>query len=196
MRRLTAASSLVIIVVSSIAGASAQPAMPDYSLYSPIYELSVRLGSRYAKCITVEDAALVWRGEMRRIGLNKDGVEVFGPQPFSLILPGDSPVFSAPALNAAVIQQALDIYARQNPGRTTYKVLESSLGFHIVPAAAHDETGAMHPVRSLLDTPVDVLPAMRTATEHVQAVVNSLSQSTGLAFGEVWNFDGFYAANG
>jgi hypothetical protein len=67
------------------------------------------------------------------------------------------------------------------------------MGFHIVPAAAHDEAGVMRPVTSLLDTPVEVLSEMRTATEHVEALVQAVSQSTGIRFGEVWNFDWRYA---
>ena len=133
---------------------------------------------------------------MQSQGFTRDGAERLFPKPYSLVWPKDDPILSAPVISAEVVRQALDVYHRQNPGRSRYKVLESPIGFHIVPAAAHDEAGVMRPVNSLLDTPVEVLSEMRTATEHVEALMQAVSQSTGIRFGEVWNFDWRYAANG
>jgi hypothetical protein len=194
---ITGKGLAVTALFSAATVGHAQPgSVPDYSRNHPLFEVSARLEARYARPVTFEGPLQVWRGEMQSLGFTRDGTERLVSKAYSLVWPQDDPVFSAPAISVEVVRQALDVYHRQNPGRSRYKVLESPMGFHIVLAAAHDEAGVMRPVNSLLDTPVEVLSEMRTATEHVEALVQAVSQSTGIRFGEVWNFDWRYAANG
>jgi hypothetical protein len=196
-RWITGKGLVAIALLSVISGGHTQPvSLPDYSQFAPIYELALRLEARYAKPVTVEGPLQLWRGEMERISFNGHGIENLGPKPYSLLLPKGDPVLSAPALSIEIVNQALDVYHRQNPNRSHYRVLESPMGFHIVPTAAHDEAGVMRPVNSLLDTMIEVPSGMRTATEHVQALVDAVSQSTGIPFREVYEFDARYAANG
>ena len=196
-RWITGKGLVAIALLSVISGGHAQPvSLPDYSQFAPIYELALRLEAQYAKPVTVEGPLQLWRGEMERIGFNRYGIENLGPMRYSLLLPKGDPILSAPALTIEIVNQALDMYHRQNPNRSHYRVLESPMGFHIVPTAAHDEAGVMRPVNSLLETMIVVPSGMRTATEHVQALVDAVSQSTGIPFRKVYEFDARYAANG
>jgi len=197
MKRLERAVAAATITVLAATGGWAQGSGPaDYSLYQPIYELAKRLEARYAKPVTVELPLLVWRGETQRVGFTKAGVEILNPRPYTLNLPANDPVFGAPALSADIVRQALDAYHRQNPARNRFRVTESQMGFHILPSVSHDENGREIAVRSLLDTPVSVSVESRTATEHVHAILQSVSIATGIPIRDPWNFDARYAANG
>lgn len=192
----TTVKALAAVTVFSVTSVYAQSGVPDYSRFAPVYELARRLEARYARPVTVEEPLLSWQGEMERISSTPAGVEILGPRAYSLVLPKDDSIFNAPAISAELVRQALDVYHRQNPNRARYQVLESPMGFHIVPVAAHDDSGAVRSVKGLLDTPVEVLSDQRTATEHVQALLEAVSRSTGIPFRQVYNFDGRYAANG
>src|SRR5665213_2439694 len=46
--------------------------------------------------------------------------------------------------------------------------------FHIIPTHAHDADGVLREVGSVLDTPVEVLVEQRTASEHLQALLDNI----------------------
>lgn len=187
---------VIALLVLAVSGSAQPPSVPDYSQQFPVYELARRLEARYGVPVTTEEPLLVWRGELRSMGLTPKGTEKLIPRPYDFVLPKEDPVLNAPAISAEVVQQGLAVYHRQNPGRARYQVIKSAMGFHIVPASALDASGTLHPVKSLLDTPVEIVSEMRTATEHVEAVLKAISQATGVHFREVRSFDPRYAANG
>ena len=96
-----------------------------------------------------------------------------------------------------MIQSVIDAYHQQNPGGTRYKVIESALGFHIVPMFAHDENGAMVATSSLLDTRITVSRMQRMPSEHIRAICEALTAASGtrVQAGGKW-IDQFFAPNG
>jgi len=157
----------------------------------PLYDAARRLERQYARPVTVEGPLIVWRGEMEMV--RRGGLVA---SVHALVLPGSDGIFSAPALTAGVVKKVLDEYHSQNPGRSHYKVLESAIGFHIVPTDAHDEGGVLRPAGSVLDTRVEVLADARTFTEHVTALLDAVSKATGVQFTPFPNDNARYAANG
>jgi hypothetical protein len=165
----------------------------------PLGDFARQLENHYAKPVTFEMPLLLWRGYMERIGQRPlpNGMEMLTWVRHRFVVPEDAGIFDAPALSVSLISKAVDAYHQSNPGFPRYRVLESSMGFHIVPTDARDETGVLRPVKSLLDTSISVLADKRIASEHVRAVLEAVSGATGTpTILEDWYFDSSYAANG
>jgi hypothetical protein len=150
------------------------------------------LEDRYARPVTVEFPLQKWAGELRR--LPAGGIT---ESDHSIVLPDSDGIFSAPALTIDLVRKAMDEFHRQNPDRSRYKVIESKMGFHIVPTDAHDEQGTLRAVPAVLDTVVSVPVQPRTISEHLKTLVQAISDTTGLYFTPPFtDFESRYAANG
>ena len=143
----------------------------------PLNDFARRLEARYAVPVTVEWPLTVWAAELRRPPL---GGLLVSDHAFSI--PESDGVFTAPQISLDLIARALDQFHRQNPGRSRYKVIQSAMGFHIVPTDFHDRTGTLRPVQDVLNTEVEVLEEERTFTLHVSAVLSSISSATHIRF--------------
>lgn len=185
---------VVIGLVGALGVCRAQAGNPViFSGFRPLYDLARRLEAVYARPVTIEHPLERWRGELQRLPLGG-----LSESPHSIVLPESDGIFTASAISLDLVRRALDECHRQNPGRSRYKVIESTMGFHIVPTDAHDETGVLRPVNSLLDTTVEVLDQQRTFTEHVTALLDAVSKATGVPFRPFTDLglNAKYAANG
>jgi hypothetical protein len=77
-----------------------------------------------------------------------------------------------------------------------FTVVESSLGLHIIPAQARDENGTLVKAGSLLDATVTVPSASRMPSEHLRALCEAVTSSSGtkLDLAAKWA-DQFFAPN-
>lgn len=174
------------------AGAAAQNGNSlTFSGFRPLYDLARRLEAQYAKPVTIENPLQEWPGELAP--LPHGGI---GESNHSVVLAAADGTFTAPSLTLDLVKRAVDSYQRQNPDRSRYKVLQSSMGFHIVPVESHDASGGLRPVPAVLDAIVYVPVASRTFTEHVTALLAATSAANGVSFRPFTNLDAKYAANG
>lgn len=197
-----------IALVSVIAGGLlARAQIPSetntITWYYPLWRAAELLQSRYARVVTYEGPTTwLWRETLDLLGHMKDGREIFRAKEHALVLPeeltGELTSKPAPVLNLELVSKVVAAYNRQNPGFPRYGVLESKLGFHIVPVEVPDETGRYVPATNLLDTRVSVPVAQRTASEHLKAICDAVSVSTGrpLVINGPSSFDGYFGANG
>jgi hypothetical protein len=183
----------VIGLLGALGVCRAQTGNPvTISGFRPLYDLARQLEDRYARPVTIENALEKWAGELHR--LPSGGL---GESPHSIVLPESDGIFSAPGISIDLVRRALDEFHRQNPDRSRFKVIESKIGFHIVPTDAHDEAGVLRPIPGILDTTVSVPAQARTFTGHLGALVEAVSAATGIRFWPlIENFDAKYAANG
>jgi hypothetical protein len=183
----------------AVFGLNAQepPASPVViTSYHPIRDAIEMFETRYERLVSFEDPIRAWHGEMQSLP-TKDGKEFFAPSRHSFTLPAGLMSPDAPALTAQDLTKVLEAYQEQNPIRPRYRVMESKLGFHIIPTEARDESGTLGPAENPLDALITVPKASRTASEHLQALCAAVSAKTGIPI-EVWNLpiDAYYAANG
>ncbi len=162
----------------------------------PLGDFAPRLEAQYAKPVTFETPLLLWRGHMQSHGLVGNGTEVLTWATHSFVVPANAGVFDAPALSVDLISKVVAAYHQSNPGFPRYRVRQSQMGFHIIPTEARDESGALGPVQSVLDAPVEVPVEKRTASEHAQALLDAVTRATGIATFVENSLDSFYAANG
>ena len=155
------------------------------------------LSARYAKPVTYEDPVWLWRGETRALGPNPTGIGALEVLPRSLTLPAGLTPEETPVLDAARLASVLDAYHAQNSDGPRFRVLQSTLGLHIVPVAARDANGTLVAVSSVLDARISVPRVRRTASEHMAALCQAVSATTKevVEFNDQW-FDDYFAANG
>jgi hypothetical protein len=165
------------------------------SWFMPLEKVADQLMQRYSKPVTYEDPARLSRAEMEVVGAVR-GREVLRVQRHTLVMPQDL-VDKAPVLSTQVINGILDAYHQQNPRQARFRVIESRMGFHIIPTQVHDDNGRLIVAASPFDTEVSVAVEKRTASEHLAALCAAVTAATGVTI-ESFNqwFDGYYAANG
>jgi hypothetical protein len=155
------------------------------------------LENQFEKPVTYEDPVWRWLGDSVAAGSQSDGP--FGRLLWDrqLDLPNGSTAQESPKLDVHVVQRIVDAYHRQNPGDTRFKVVESSLGLHILPAYVHDENGTLVEASSLLDTKITVPSAARMPSEHFRAICEAITNAAGsrVDLGGKW-LDQFFAPNG
>src|SRR5262249_22239959 len=61
-----------------------------------------------------------------------------------------------------------------------FGLLTSKWAYHIVPVQSHDVNGALVPVQSVLDFPVDVAIEMRPPWRHVQELLAAVKKASGI----------------
>lgn len=208
-RRLTPWATAVIALVSLTAqypvaaGGDRQP--EKITWYIPLQRAAELLTDRYAVPVTYEDPSLwLWDDGLDYTVRLSDGRDLFRVKEHTLTMPeevsGELTAGRAPRLNLRVVTKVVESYNRENPGFPRYGVLESKLGFHIVPVEIPDETGKYIPAKNLLDTLVSVPLEQRTPSEHLIAICNAVAAASGRVFRvrpmAARVFDGYFAANG
>lgn len=164
--------------------------------FLPVLRATEVLEQRYELPVTYEGPRVRWTGEMQFEPLFPGGKPVLGHRLHTFILPPDLSPSQDSAAEA--VRRTVEAYHQQHPTFTRYKVLESSMGFHIVPEMVPDETGVHVPSINPLDLRVNVPTARRTAVEHIQALCDALTRAAGLKINTNADvsFNRTYAANG
>jgi len=163
----------------------------------PLEQARLFLENKYEKVVTYEDPVWRWAGDS--VAAGSQSVRGFDRLLWErqLDLPPDVTAQESPKLDAHLVQRIVDAYHRQNPGGTRFKVLEFSLGLHIVPADVRDQNGTLVEASSLLDRKITVPPASRMPSEHFRAICEAITSASGttLDLGGKW-LDHFFAPNG
>lgn len=163
----------------------------------PLEKAAERLQQIYARPVTYEDPARLWRGEMEVAPIGRDGKEHLRVKQHSLTMPEGLATGETVSLDAVTVTRVVEAYHQQNPDQARFRVIESRMGFHIVPAQVHDKTAQLAPSASPLDASISVPVEERTASEHLTALCKAVAAAAGTpieAF--IPYFDGYYAANG
>ncbi len=171
----------------------------------PLEYAAELLGTRYSKQIAYEDPVWRWRGELEVLGVDAvSGREIARVKPSTLVLPKGLTPDKTPILGAAELASVVNAFERQNPENSRFRVLDLGAWLDIVPTEVRDESGALVPAGSMLDTSVSVPVASRLASEHLialcQAVTAAYNGKITLQPNAYPNpsdgFNGFFAANG
>jgi hypothetical protein len=163
--------------------------------FMPLEKAAGQLQQRYGKPVTYEDPARMWHAEMEVAG-TLHGQVVLRVKRHTLAMPQES-IDKAPALTAELVAGILYAYHQQNPDQARFRVIESRMGFHIVPTRVHDQNGLVVPVVSPFDAEISVSVQTRTASEHLAALCDAVTAATGVTVQPLnpW-FDRYFAANG
>jgi len=200
--RLLSVSGVFAVALTALTGSTVlaqAPAAEQVTItwMRPLQKAATLLASRYAKPITYEDPVWLWRGEATQLGPNPNGKGALGILPRSLTVPVGLTPAETPVLDAARLAAVVEAYHAQNMDGPRFRVLESKLGLHIVPTAAHNANGTLVEAGSVLDARIRVPRASRTASEHVAALCQAVSAAARetVEFNDQW-FDEYFAANG
>jgi hypothetical protein len=197
--RARCALGLIALIGCGLPAQAQQAASPGTITHVyPLEKAAELLEQWYAIPVTYEGPIWRWQGDLKVLGKLPNGKEVVVVREHTLVMPEDAAPNRAPTLDATLVAKVIAAYRQQNPDRGRFRVAESRLGFHIVPAEAHDDSGSLAPVTSLLDARVAVPVAQRTAAEHVSALCQAVTAATGivLKFDDSGAFDKNFAANG
>lgn len=162
----------------------------------PLADVSLLLEERYAKPITFEEPVWAWRGDVEVKGEDENAYMAQWLKGRRFELPEGLNPQQTPTLNAALLEKVLGAYHSQNGDGTRFKVLESRMGLHIVPAQYHDANGQVVASASVLDARVAVPGAVRMASDHFLAVCAAVTAATGtkVDLNSPW-LDMYFAAN-
>ena len=167
----------------SVIGLACVTATPQATLSSsrvindprPLSEVADLLEQTYAKPITYEESMWVWEGDLQPLGTDRNAKWGYIPKYEQLVLPG--PVSDKQDLGST-LNQIVSAYHNRSEG-ARFRVIRSSLGFHIVPLQGHDRWGTLGPASSLLDASISVPIEERTASDHMRALCTAVSAATG-----------------
>ena len=104
-------------------------------------------------------------------------------------MPDEADPNKTPKLDVELVSKVVDAYHGQTDG-PRFKAISSQWGVHIIPAQVRNADGHFIEARSLLDTPITVPLAKRTAGKHFQEICAAVTTSTGItlkAFGPYFN---------
>lgn len=178
----TAAAIALVSLTVALSVAPAQDPQPErITWYMPLQRAADLLSDRYAVPVTYEDPSLwLWEDGLDHPVRLSDGRELFRVKEHTLTMPeeltGELTAGRAPRLNLRLATKVVESYNRENPGFPRYGVLESKLGFHIVPIEIPDVTGNYIPAKNLLDTHVSVPFEQRTPSEHLIAICDAVTE--------------------
>ncbi|HUP04128.1 MAG TPA: hypothetical protein VMU19_09070 [Bryobacteraceae bacterium] len=163
------------IAASAPAQAPLTPRTETFTWMAPLERMADEFQQLYAKPITYEDPIWRWRGDSDVLGTDRLGQEIIGLKVHTLVLPEELRPDRMATLGVAELTKVLAAYREQNPERARFRAAESGMWLQIIPAEAHDETGAFRPAGSLLDIAVSVPVASRTPTEHLIALCDAIT---------------------
>jgi hypothetical protein len=146
----------------------------------PLAAAARLLQAEYRAPVTYEDPLWLWAGDSVVRGSDPDSPTARWLWDRKLNLPQETSRAEGGKLDAALVQRVIDAYHAQNPADARFKLIESSLGLHIVPAYAHDESGRMVAVTALLDTVISVPEAPRMPSEHLAAICQAVTDASGV----------------
>jgi len=182
--RVTAAVLWGLLLVAAGLGpvAQAQPVGQTETIRTieSLVQASERLQNRYGRPVTYEAPVWRWRGDFDVYPPARGGPEVWRVKIDTLRMPEGLTPDKTPVLDAAALTKVLAAYHEQNPERGRFRVVESGRWLQIVPSQVRDESGALKPAGSLLDTIVSVPVLSRSASEHLIALCQAVSSASGV----------------
>ncbi len=155
----------------------------------PLASAIVELEFRHGVSISYEDAPIVFAGEMKDVTLEvrRDLADFAPGQAPRVIVPsgGAFTIFydvaadsGKPASMRDVIQSAIDAHAAARlAGR--YRVVESALGYVVVPVAHTDENERLAAIAPVLDARISVPASSRNAIDALDQICRAVSVASG-----------------
>ena len=180
MFRQNAILAMAVGVPLAAASAFGQAAGWDPLHPRPLNQLRLFLENQFEKTVTYEDPVWRWVADSVAVGSEPEGPMGRLLWERRLVLPAGVTRQENATLDMHLVEHIIDAYHRQNPGDTRFKVIESSLGLHIVPSFVHDEDGILVAATSLLDTRITVPRAARMPSEHFQAICAAIARTSGI----------------
>ena len=197
-------AALSLAVAGLGPAAHAQPAAQTETIkaIASLGQAAERLQNRYGRPVAYEEPVWRWRGDFAVYRPASGGQEVWRVKIDTLRMPEGLTPDKASVLDVPALTKVVDAYHEQNPERGRFRVIESGRWLQIVPAQARDESGALKPAGSLLDTVVSVPILSRSASEHLIALCQAVSSASGVTLEASVSaspgdgFNRFFAANG
>lgn len=143
----------------------------------PLAAVADRLQEAWARPVTYEDPVWLWSGDLFA---DKPGVK-WSTYPKQRVVQLPTAVVKNldRKQDSTLLAQVVEAANRSGDG-PRFAVRTSSFGIHIVPASSADATGRMGPATPLLDQTVTVPSAIRAPIEHLRALAEALTTSTGM----------------
>jgi len=143
----------------------------------PLGVVADRLQEAWARPVTYEDPVWLWSGDLFT---DKPGFKWSTyPKQRVVQLPTAAVKNLDRNQDSTLLAQVVEAANRSGDG-PKFAVRTSSFGIHIVPVASADATGRMGPATPLLDQTVTVPSAIRAPIEHLRALAEALTTSTGM----------------
>lgn len=143
----------------------------------PLGTVADRLQEAWARPVTYEDPVWLWSGDLFT---DKPGVKwATYPKHRAVQLPPAAVKNLDRKQDSTLLAQIVEAANRSGDG-PEFAVRTSSFGIHIVPVASADANGRMGPTTPLLDQTVSVPKAIRAPIEHLRALAEAITISTGM----------------
>jgi hypothetical protein len=171
--------SLPIMLVIHAATVQQQTPAGSSSLVSsprPLADAVQILQATYGKVVTYEESMLTWQGDLEVQGRDPKAKWALIPRTHAFTMPA---VSGSDTDLTRVLENTIAAYHQQTSG-IRFKVLSSTLGYHVVPVQVHDENGRSVSATSVLDHIVTVPSEARTAEGHLQALTAAISSTASL----------------
>jgi hypothetical protein len=171
--------SLPIMLVIHAATVQQQTPAGSSSLVSsprPLADAVQILQATYGKVVTYEESMLTWQGDLEVQGRDPKAKWALIPRTHAFTMPA---VSGSDTDLTRVLENTIAAYHQQTSG-IRFKVLSSTLGYHVVPVQGHDENGRSVSATSVLDHIVTVPSEARTAEGHLQALTAAISSTASL----------------
>jgi hypothetical protein len=171
------AMTKMLIAVSMVIALSRVCAQETVVSPRPLGIVADRLQEAWARPVTYEDPVWLWSADLFS---DKPGVK-WSTYPKQRVVQLQTAAMKNldRKQDATLLAQVVEAANRSDDG-PKFAARTSSFGIHIVPAASADATGRMAPATPLLDQTVTVPVAMRAPIEHLRALAEALTRSTGM----------------
>jgi hypothetical protein len=168
-----------MMLVIQVATAQQQTPASSSSLVAsprPLADAVQILQATYGKVVTYEESMLTWQGDLEVQGRDPKAKWALIPRTHAFTMPA---VSGSDTDLTRVLENTIAAYHQQTSG-IRFKVLSSTLGYHVVPVQVHDENGRSVSATSVLDHIVTVPSEARTAEGHLQALTAAISSTASL----------------
>ncbi len=173
--------ALLAVAASAGPGVLGQTVTPNGNAITsarPMLEAVTLMRHLYGKVVTYEEPMEIFADDLaptKRIAPTaKGGVE---PKPQGFVLPAS---FGSEQDVGLLLGQTLTAYHQQMQNGPRFKLLTSTLGYHIVPSQVRDASGNWIAASSILDARVSVPIEERTPIKHLHALIDSLRDAVGV----------------
>lgn len=145
--------------------------------YQMLSEIAItHLAQNYSVPITVEDTLYVHDSEIDK---SDPKMPRYQREPVSITYTMTPPLPGADlaARKAALAPVLRDVVQKYNAARGAemYQVVESDIGFHIVPKLYRDTSGNMQEFHSILETPITIGPGEKTIEDVFDEITKQLN---------------------
>src|SRR5262245_42489639 len=113
----------------------------------PLADAVQILQATYGKVVTYEESMLTWQGDLEVQGRDPKAKWALIPRTHAFTMPA---VSGSDTDLTRVLENTIAAYHQQTSG-IRFKVLSSTLGYHVVPVQVHDENGRSVSATSVLD---------------------------------------------